>query len=412
MRSPLPSTRRLPAVPRDPVWVGAMVVLVSIMVAVARPAEAAKLYVENHGVDGPTCGDKKAPCRSISQAIDNAAPNDGIVVGPGRYGDIDGDGSFAGVGEEQAETGGGCFCMIKVDKPLSIESRDGANATVLDANGTGTGVVTIVSSGVVFGKRKKGFTLTGGDDGAGLETANSTTGIAITGNVATSNRFGGFFVHGNGHVVSGNVAEGNGDNGFSLRGGNHVVAGNVARRHSDHGYDVRGTGHRLSANAAAANAEHGFNVPDGGHTLSGNVASANVESGFEVGGSGISFTGNSAHANGGAGFSLLGTGLRLTGNSIVGNRGNGIFIGAFAGDIQITKSNIFGNSLPGNNSFGVFNAAGQIQATGNFWGAATGPGSDPADDIFDDAVDSQTVFAPFATKPFKVKPLTPLGPAK
>ena len=151
---------------------------------------------------------------------------------------------------------------------------------------------------------------------------------------------------------------------------------------------------------------------DSGHTLNGNVASANGESGFEVGGSGISFTGNSAHANHGAGFSLLGTQLRLTGNSIVANRSNGIFIGAFAGDVQITKSNIFGNSLPDNGSFGVFNAAGQIQATDNFWGAATGPGSDPADDIFDDAVGSETVFAPFATKPFKVKPLTTLGPAK
>lgn len=411
MRSPLPSTRRPSASTRDPVRVGAMVVLVSLLVATARPAEAAKLFVENHGVDSPTCGGKKAPCRSISQAIDNAVPNDGIVVGPGRYGDLDGDGLFGGVGEEQAETGGGCFCMIKVDKPLSIESRDGANATVLDANDTGVGVVSIVSSGVVFGKKKKGFTLTSGDDGAGVETRNDTSGVTITANVATRNRFSGFFVHGNGHVVTGNVAEGNGDNGFSLRGTNHVVAGNVARRHSDHGYDVRGGGHRLSANVATANSLHGFNVPDGGHTLSGNVASANVESGFEVGGSGLSFTGNSAHANRGAGFSLLGTGLRLAGNSILGNRGDGIFIGALAADVQITKSNIFGNGSPGG-SFGVFNAAGQIQATDNFWGAATGPGSDPADDIFDDAVGSQTVFAPFATKPFKVKPLTSLGPAK
>jgi hypothetical protein len=318
---------------------------------------------------------------------------------------------FTGVGEEQAEAGGGCFCMIKVDKPLSIESRDGANATVLDANDTGVGVVAIFSSGAVFGKKKKGFTLTGGDDGSGLATGNDTTGITIAANVATGNRFSGFFVHGNGHLVTGNVAERNAD-GFSLRGGGHVVSGNVARAHSDHGYDVRGAGHRFSANVASANSEHGFNVLDSGHTLNGNVASANGESGFEVGGSGISFTGNSAHANHGAGFSLLGTQLRLTGNSIVANRSNGIFIGAFAGDVQITKSNIFGNSLPDNGSFGVFNAAGQIQATDNFWGAATGPGSDPADDIFDDAVGSQTVFAPFATKPFKVKPLTSLGPAK
>lgn len=385
-----------------------LAILVTFLSAIAGAtgsAEAAKLLVANNGVDGATCGDKSNPCRSISQAIQNAVANDTIIVGPGRYGDLDGNGSFGEPGDEHAEVGTGCSCMIRIDKPLTIESSDGAAATVLDANRVGIDVVGIGAgaAGVVFGKKKKGFTLTGSDDGSGLFVAGSTAGVKITANLATQNRFAGFAIFGNGHVITGNVASANGDNGFDVHGGNHVMTGNVARNNGDNGFFARGSGHRLSENAATANGLHGFDVGDSGHSLTANVASTNDEEGFEVDGSGHSFGGNAAHGNSGAGFALLGSSYTLTGNSIVGNEGSGVFVGALASNIQITKSNIFGNSRPENSAFGVFNASGQIQAINNFWGAASGPGPDPADDILDDAVGSQTVFAPFATKAFKIK---------
>src|SRR3989304_4802764 len=86
-------------------------------------AEAATLHVRNNGQDSGTCGAAASPCRSISQAIANAVAGDTLMVGPGRYGDLDGDGNFTSPGEEAAEDGSGCFCMIKVDKALTIGSR-------------------------------------------------------------------------------------------------------------------------------------------------------------------------------------------------------------------------------------------------------------------------------------------------
>src|SRR5262245_25730938 len=55
----------------------------------------AVIHVENNGVDSSDCGSKQSPCRSISQAVANATENDTIRVGPGRYGDLDQDGTFA-----------------------------------------------------------------------------------------------------------------------------------------------------------------------------------------------------------------------------------------------------------------------------------------------------------------------------
>ena len=60
------------------------------------------LSVANNGLDSATCGSSAAPCRSISQAIANASEGDTIVVGPGRYGDLNGNRIFGEVGEETA----------------------------------------------------------------------------------------------------------------------------------------------------------------------------------------------------------------------------------------------------------------------------------------------------------------------
>src|SRR5262245_14686348 len=84
-------------------------------IALAAPANAATLRVANNGVDGAGCGTTTSPCRSLSRAIANAVAGDRIIVGPGRYGDLDRDGTF---GESGEETGAGCSgngCMILVN---------------------------------------------------------------------------------------------------------------------------------------------------------------------------------------------------------------------------------------------------------------------------------------------------------
>ena len=347
-----------------------------LVVAVAATVQAAKLHVANNGVDSATCGDKSTPCRSISQAIQNASNGDKIIVGPGQYGDLDGDGTFGETGEEDAEVGGGCFCMIKVDKPLAIESRDGAFATVLDAGGVNISVVSISTGGVVLGKKKKGFTLThGGNTSSGLLITAGTNGVRVTGNVATANSGYGFLFGGSGHLLTGNVATAN-----------------------EIGFAFSGSGHRFSGNVASANGVGGFVFDGNGHLLTGNVATANDN-----------------------GFIFIGSGHLLSGNSALGNKRFGIFIENFGGveSATITKNNLFGNnSQPiaiGVNTFtncGLLNRSGDsFTAPNNFWGTTTGPGTfgspqpEPADNVCDDlsVSGSSTTVPSFVTKEFKVK---------
>ena len=100
------------------------------LVGPAVVTEAETRFVANNGVDSNnTC--VVHPCRSIGHAIQNANSGDTIVVGPGRY-------------SWESEPGPGfCGCVIQVDKPLTIESQNGAGVTVLDATGHPVNVVHI-----------------------------------------------------------------------------------------------------------------------------------------------------------------------------------------------------------------------------------------------------------------------------
>ena len=138
-------------------------------------------------------------------------------------------------GDEAAEVGTGCDCMIKVNKPVTILSRSGASATVLDASGKAVTVVHIQTNDVVFGASKKGFTLTGAGSGDnGLEVVSGTTGVKLAGNIAVGNDGSGSEFNGTGHDVRGNVAVGNGGRGFNFGGTNNVVVGNVAEANGLH----------------------------------------------------------------------------------------------------------------------------------------------------------------------------------
>ncbi|MBI1741440.1 right-handed parallel beta-helix repeat-containing protein [Candidatus Acetothermia bacterium] len=339
-------------------------------------AEAKALFVANNGLDSNTCLDKDHPCRTIGKAIQNANSGDKIVVGPGHY-----------TWESESEPGpSSCSfrCVIKVDKQLTIESRDGAAATVIDATGHNVDVVRIEASNVIFGQPHKGFTLTGASGGfSGLVIADGTSGVKVSGNLAIRNSGQGFTFSGSGHVLAGNIASAN-FFGFSVIGSGHILTGNIASSNS-YGFGFSGNGHLLSGNTASANRFTGFIFSGSGHVLTNNTASANGFHGFDV--------------NDGSGYVL-------TGNSAVGNKFFGIDIRKSA-SATITKNNIFGNDSQPSGSFvncGLLNQSrGTINATNNFWGAAAGPGADPADNICNDGMGSNTTVAPFATKEFKAK---------
>ena len=388
------------------------------LVGPAVVTEAETRFVANNGVDSNnTC--VVHPCRSVGHAIQNANSGDTIVVGPGRY-------------SWESEPGPGfCSCVIQVDKPLTIESRDGAGVTVLDATGHPVNVVQIEASDVIFGELQKGFTLTGAVSslevsGSGLAILAGTSGVQVRGNLATRNNGPGFDVEGgNGHHLRGNTASANGaSGGFFIHGNGHHLRGNTASLNGGAGFEAVNTGneqgHVLKGNVATANASDGFRssgegFPSVGNSLLGNVATANDSAGFLIASSVL--TGNIASANGFSGFSFFQGGTNvLTGNAALGNKGPGIVALEGGSGATITQNNIFGNDSPPSTNCGLDNlSGGAINATDNFWGTAHGPGTlttpqpEPADNVCDDTTNhpgSSTSVAPFATKKFTVE--TPL----
>jgi hypothetical protein len=136
----------------------------ALVTVVSSIAESRTLYVASNGVDGNPCdcGGKTNPCRSITCAIAAAVPKDKIVVGPGRYGDLNSNGTLGEEGEETPSPG--CGCMLSLNKPITLVSSDGAAVTVIDARSVDVAknvlIITGPDGGGEFGKPGKGFTVT------------------------------------------------------------------------------------------------------------------------------------------------------------------------------------------------------------------------------------------------------------
>lgn len=322
------------------------------------------LNVANNGIDSSSCG-ITSPCRSISQAIVNASPYDTIVVGPGLYGDLNGDGVFSSPGEEMS---GDPARMIKIIKPLTVESRSGAGVTVLSAGGASLDIVGIFSNDVIFGKPNKGFTMTN-SQGSGMDVFQAKQ-ITIQANVAIGNRGNGFMGHGSSNVVLiGNTASDNQANGFFNDNGcnDYIYKNNLASRNYA-GFEIAGSIKNTFMFNVTNQNTYGFDVWGNDHEFLNNTATGNLINGFEIRGS--------RH--------------KIQSNVIVGNRNRGInFLGT--PDSVINKNNIYGNS-----DCGLYNNSSKISARNNFWGAATGPGEDPADKV----CGNQVIFIPFATHEF------------
>src|SRR3990172_4361461 len=249
----------------------------------AGAVNAATLHVANNGSDNDTCGAPSGPCRSISRAITNAIDGDTVVVGPGRYGDLNGNGTFEpGLGEEAAEVSFGCICMIKVNKSLTLKSTDGAGATVLDVGGADVRGAVIDANGVVFGERRHGFTIVNSRREA-LLLGGSTENVTLAGNVAIRNGT-------------------NGNDAFFIQGSGHTVSDNEAINNARSGFGIHGSGHAVSNNVAISNLQ-GFEVDNG--VFTGNVANANRTHGFVVNGSGVEIRRNIIVGNGELGIRIF-----------------------------------------------------------------------------------------------------------
>lgn len=337
------------------------------------PSFGASLYVANDGTDSGTCGAKTSPCRSINQGITNAGIGDTVIVGPGRYGDLTGDGDFSDPGEE----GGNTTSMITIAKRVRVLSSNGATATVIDANGGSDTAVTITAAGVVFGGPKKGFTLKGADLN-GLFVSGFPNAVTVSGNLGLSNGNYGFVLTGTAAVVTNNVAMGNAFAGFQGSLLQSTVRGNVAIGNAGIGFNVSGTDLIFDRNTSTANSGDGFNVDGAGgaSVLSGNAAVSNGNRGISLNSGAPTLRDLSAIGNGLYGLNLSGTAPAAQGGNEYGNRTCGL-----------------------RNNEGI-----TVTATKTYWGSPLGPLGTAICNVGGTSVTNST---PFATKPvkLKVKPL-------
>ena len=109
---------------------------------------------------------------------------------------------------------------------------------------------------------------------------------------------------------------------------------------------------------------------------------------------------------------------RIEGNTIVGNDYAGFEIVAASQNVAITGNNIYGNGVNGINTAagsasgcGIVDFAGPlVNATNNFWGVESGPGTDSANKAGPgsgcDLGSGHTQVQPFAKAPFLLAPVT------
>jgi hypothetical protein len=318
-------------------------------------ASATTWRVANNGQDNAACacvcGPAATPCRSLRQAITNANAGDTVLVGPGVYGDLNGDGLLGNSPGEEIPTGG---AMIAVSKPLTIRSRDGAGATVLDASGLSLGAVVITgAAGVNFGTPNHGFTVRGGLNGIHVFVGPAR----VRGNRTLHNDVGIVVQSGTGSLVDRNVGNDNTTSAISDGGVTTVVSRNLAVG-SSLGFYLAGTDALARRNVAVAN-DIGVDVvsPPPGPTPA-------VQA--------------------------------LSRTTIVGNRGRGLLLlmtGLYTNDVSL---GLFGNNYFGNGDLatnpvpncGVRLAIIDTASTphtlyattsGDFWGGPGGPGPNPRD---------------------------------
>ena len=360
----------------------AATVLVLLLGAAAPPALAATLYVANNGLDSPSCGPPTDPCRSISRALENAPvlfPRDRrvprIIVGPGRYGDLDGDGVLDKPGEETSGVGTSCECMIRLRSPVEIESSHGAPATVV------VGLdfvrhVRIQSSDVTWGKPMRGFTMAAGNrDSHGIDTLEGLANVTIQGNLMAYPRGTGVALDGTGHRIAGNVVATAYGYSTRIRGANGQVRDNVL---IGSGLWVHGKNHVAEGNVVSAGGSlvdvNGPNLLAGNHVVS-------QFGGFDL------FTEQDP--------------ITLESNAVLGNTTCGIKVIKGSGPVLVARSNIFGNGALGASNCGLESNTAPVVAAINFWGSAGGPGADPADEVLGAGV----LTAPIALTPFAIPAL-------
>jgi hypothetical protein len=434
----------------------------AIMTVGAASATSVTLRVTNDGADSATCGAPTKPCRSISQAIENAADGDSIEVGAGHYGNVSGDPNFAGPGDEHPQADS--RCIVCITKALSIFSLHGAAVTVIQSIPTPNLISTvgILHDGVTFGQAGGGFTVTGGNvqgivldqDASGGEYGIAVQHrVTIAGNVDLGDAYG-FVFNGAGFV------DRPCPNPSCMSTAQVIFSDNESINNAVSAFSVYVNTYQaqitLQSNLALGGGT-GFFVSPGGQDEEGDAfGAANVALVGNVSvHNGIGFSAdapgkmeaNTAAGNAQAGFLVVPGGGQFQDNSAIGNAGPGAIVqfSTYLGDTQgnhrfqtFTQKNFYGNNRnrPALNvSVGPFqapnpgpsahcgvlnmgavaavvgpNAGGtpptiSLAASGNFWGSAQGPAPTGVGDAVGGVCDQNsatTIAKPFATESFAI----------
>jgi hypothetical protein len=386
------------------------IALIMLLACSAGPALAAEggraLFVANNGIDSGSCGSSNRPCRSISQAVANAADGDTVWVRPGIYGDLDNDGVFDDPGDERPASG--FDCMICVFKDVDIYSTRGADLTVISHGDERINAPNVVielrADGVILGARGRGFTVRGGANQGILITGGSDS--RVVGNIVQVLAHGILAQACNGPIyVMQNVATRGSNSGDAFQ--TSVALSIGGERCTDPGPIV------VADNVASDNGGTGFGIFDAEHVIFQRNVSTRNNVGAYVNGPGVltdsSFIGNRLY-----GVLVDGGGARLLRSTILGNEGPGIALTpATSEPTTVAASNIFGNGVkpsvetPLASNCGLFNPSpAAVDARRNFWGAASGPGPDPADDAGPDG-SCDTAQGVTTVEPFAMKQLEP-----
>lgn len=348
-------------------------------------AAGATIHVANNGLDTATCGSRNAPCRSIVRGADRASAGDTVLVAPGKYGDLNGDGLLGGPGEEVSSGP----AAVRIGKPLRVVSSAGAALTVIDAGGGVWWTVDIDADGVTFGIAGGGFTMVGGQF-EGLN-CDGQTNVRIGGNIASGSPAHGFVVYSNGTIeMSDNIAHGNTGAGIiigsSLETSRVIVRNNQS--YSNGTGIVSGTygRHEIAYNEVSNNTGVGISVD---HTPS--FIHHNVVTGNDMGIASNSWSPDQPPS----------AGPVLYRNSLIGNTRFGIMVSAGPPVRTVVKeNNFFGNGVSpdefGRNC-GLANFTNEtLNAVNSYWGASSGPGAEPADVA---CGNNPVVTTPFARSP-------------
>ena len=358
----------------------------TLVAALAAPVRAGTptLYVSMMGTDAPECGEKRNPCRTISRAVQNAPDGALVVVGPGRYGDLNADGVLDAdpeAGEEDPVPCGSASCAVRLSKPITVVSSDGPGATVIDAGTKLLAGVFVTSDDVQLGREKQGFTIAGAKAEAVLVRAGN---VRVEGNIVSGNAAHGVMLDvGARSVVHRNTVAGNGGRGVVVA--RDAIDAIVSENHvAGNGYGGSGGGLMVRAPAVVV----------------GNVLSANEGPGIEVGGANVRIEGNRITGNFDVGVELGEGGQIVRGNAVTGNAGVGVVVGPGV-DAEVTGNDLFGNH---DENCALLNLSpALIDASDNYWGAPGGPGATPADDVCDAVAGAQTTIAPVREKAVEPK---------